>query len=331
MEPLAALRRLAGIAHPVPRIPSMENPVTRTRIALSRAIVGLAALLLAACSASASASPSGSEPPAGSPPASEAPSSIPSTSPAALILRITTEGGFIGPSANLATVPTASVYADGRIMTPGPEDSIYPGQLVPPVAVRDVGAVGAEAIVAAIRAAGLDKASSAGPGIPGDTGTTVFVVSLDGSSTTTRIALGGGVPGPGGPGGGSQDPASAAALDLMSRLTDPTDTWGAASAPVTTLVPAGYRIFVAPGAPVADPSVTQLPIAWPLAVPLDQFGAAAMPDRGIPGLRLGAALGADATTLAPVFAKASVLTPFASGGLSYTLYVRPLLPDEVPA
>ena len=41
--------------------------------------------------------------------------------------------------------------------------------------------------------------------------------------------------------------------------------------------------------------------------------------------------GADAVTLGPVLAAANALTAFSSGGNLYTLFVRPLLPDEVPA
>jgi len=257
---------------------------------------------------------------------------MPSSLSGDLILRVTTEGGFIGPAANLAAVPPVSVYADGRILTPGAVDAIYPGPLVPPVSIRDIGATGAQAIVAAIQAAGLDKASTGGPGIPGDTGTTVFAVTLDGRTTTTRLAIGGGAPGPGGPGGpgASSDPAITAARDLLDRLSNPSETSGAAAANQTTLVPAGYLVYVAPGAPV-DQTVPQAPVAWPLATPLAAFGVPAVPDRGIAGLRQGAVLGADVATLAPILSHATSLTPFTSGGSVFTLYVRPLLPDEVPA
>jgi hypothetical protein len=307
-------------------------PASRT---IARLSVIPWAMLVVACAASVSPAPSGSPGSSGSPaPAgSDRPSGSPTSSGStgALILRITTEGGFIGPAANLAAAPSVSVYADGRILSPGAVDAIYPGPLVPPVTIRDVGATGAQAIVAAIRAAGLDKASTGGPGIPGDTGTTVFAVTLDGSTTTTRLALGGGPPGPGGPGGpgASPDPATAAARDLLARLSDPSETWGAASASQTTLVPSGYLVYVAPGAP-ADQTVPQAPVAWPLATPLAAFGVPAVPDRGIAGLRRGAVLGADVATLGPILSRATSITPFTSEGASYTLYVRPLLPDEVP-
>lgn len=292
------------------------------------------ALILAACSAAApSASPTGGPTPGASTPPSATPGASPSASQAAaLVLRVTTEGGFIGPAANLAALPQVTVLADGRILTPGAVDAIYPGPLLLPVVVRNVGPSGAAAIVAAIRAAGLDKpgADGSGGGIPGDTGTTVFLVNVDGTPVTNRLVLGGGLPGrPGG--GGSPAPGAAAAADLLSRLTDPNETWGGPAAPAQPFVPVGFRVYVAPGAPVGDGSTTEPTIPWPLATPLDQFGVAAVPDRGIAGLRQGVVLGADAQALLPILNRANVLSPFSSGNHLYTLYVRALLPDEVPA
>jgi hypothetical protein len=310
----------------------LESDPMSTRVPRSVPLL-LATVVLAACATAAgpSASP-GSQPPSAAPSPSPSPSATPS--PASLLLRVTSEGGFIGPTASLAALPTVSVYTDGRILTPGPVDAIYPGPLVPPVAGRDVGPAGADAIVQAIRAAGLDQATTSSPGLPGDTGATVFDVVLDGRTTTTRYGQAGpggpGIPGgPGGPGASGGDPARDAAFALLDRLTDPGDTWGAASAPQSILVPTGYRIFVVTGGPPADPAASQAPAEWPLPTSLDAFGAPAIPDRGIPGLRSGVVLGDDAAALAPFLSRLTTLTPVASGGNSYTLYVRPLLPDEV--
>lgn len=159
----------------------------------------------------------------------------------------------------------------------------------------------------------------------------MFVVNVDGTAMTSRFHLGGGPGGPELPGAASPDPSIAAAGDLLNRLTDPSETWGATNPVTGTLAPTGYRIFVASGAPVGDLPTSQPAVAWPLATPLDRFGAAAVPDRGITGLRQGAVLGADAATLGPVLAAANALTTFSSGGNLYALYVRPLLPDEVSA
>jgi hypothetical protein len=285
----------------------------------------LTGALLAACSTGPGPSPTGA-PPTGIPPTSE-----PTQAAVQLLLRVTSEGGFINPSANLASVPTVSVYADGRILSPGAVDAVYPGPLLPPVQVKDVGAAGAQAIVVAIRAAGLDKLGTGGGIGNPDAATTVFAVNVDGTTITTRFHLGGGPGGPGLPGAASPDPSVAAAGDLLNRLTDQTEAWGVPNPVISTLTPTAYRIFVAPGAPVGDLPTSQPAVAWPLATPLDQFGAAAAPDRGITGLRQGAVFGAEAATLGPVLAAANALTAFSSGGNLYTLFVRPLLPDEVPA
>ena len=296
------------------------------------ALVALLALIVAACTPGASIVPSPSSPPSSPPNGSPSPSpspASPSPSPASaiVVLRVTNEGGFINPAASIATLPTVTVYADGRIFGPGAVPAIYPGPLLPAVSVRSVGADGAAAIVAAIRAAGLDRPSTAGPGIPGDSGTTVFTVTLDRRTTVTRIAgLGGGPPGPGQP---SQDPEAAAAADLLDRLLDPSDTWGAASVSDVPFTPSGYLVYAVPGAPESnDPSITEPEIAWPLPTPLATFGASAQPDFGLTGLRRGVVLGADAATLGPVLQRATAISPFSSGGSAWTLFVRPLLPDE---
>jgi len=309
----------------------------RIRSTVTFAVVAIAAVfMLAACGGAVAPAGSSSAPAASGttpPRPSDSPAGSRAPALATLLLKVTTEGGFINPEATIAALPTVAVYADGRIITPGAVDAIAPGRLLLPVVVRDVGPAGALAILAAIRQAGLDKPSTGSPGIPGDAGTNVFTVVIDGTTTTTRLAGGGsgpGVPGPGGPGGpsvGSADPGRAAALDLLDRLTDPTQAWGAASAPETPFIPAGYRVFVAPGAPPSDQTST--PVPWPLATPLETFGTPAVPDRGVTGLRQGVVLGADAATLRPILEAARSSTPFVSGGKSYTLQVRALLPDEL--
>src|SRR5512141_3000351 len=126
-----------------------------------------------------------------------------------------------GPAGSPAASPGVTARLIGRIMTPGAVDAIYPAPLLPTVVVRDVGPAGAAAIAAALRAAGLDGSASFAPGVPGDFGTTIFAVNLDGAVVTTRLVLGSGLPGR--PGGGSPAPGVAAASDLVSRLQDPTE------------------------------------------------------------------------------------------------------------
>jgi hypothetical protein len=287
--------------------------------------VGLAVLVLVVAGCSGSSGPTLAPSARSSAAATPAPSA--SAAPATLLIKVTSEGGFINPSATLAALPTVTVYADGRILTPAVV-AADPPPLVATIDVRDVGPAGGTAILAAIKEAGLDRPSSAAPGIPGDSGTNVFTVVVDGATTTTRFA-GGGQPGPSLPGrSGGGDPAGQAALALLSRLVDPAEDWGATAAHHSSFVPLGYRVYVAPG-PSADASASQAPIAWPLAASLDGFGTPAVPDRGVAGLRQGVVVGPDATQLAQVLRAATTGDVFTSGGKPYTLWVRPLLPDEI--
>jgi hypothetical protein len=310
---------------------------------VTAAVVLSIAGLVAACSGAAASPSATATPPVATPSGAPSPSVEPSASPsvepspspaaAELVLRVTSEGGFISPAAHLAQLPIVVVYADGRILTPAPVPAIDPGPLVPVESVRDVGAAGVTAIRAAIAAAGLDAGGGTNPGVGADAADTVFVVQAGGRTVTTRFpALG--VGGPGGPGrsgqpGASANPQRAAALDLLARLTDTSDAWGGPATAPAAYVPSGYRIFVVPGTPLAsDTGAPADAVAWPLAIPLASFGRPAVPDRGISGLRVGVVRLADAATLAPVLDAATAVTPFTSGGESFTLRVSPLLPDE---
>jgi len=245
------------------------------------------------------------------------------------LLKVTSEGGFINPTATLAALPILEVYDDGQILTPGPVDAIAPGPLLLPVQVRNVGASGAAAIRTAIQTAGLDQPTAGGPDVSGDSGRDVFSVTIDGQTTETRLA-GNGLGGPGLPGThGSEDPGRVAAFALLDKLLDPAETWGASAVPAMPYQPGGYLIYAAPGAPQTDPATTQPPVAWPLAKPLAEFGAPSVPNFGLTGLRQGIVIGTDAATLRPILAKATTATGFTSGGKTWTLAVRVLLPDEL--
>ena len=156
-EPPAPSWRLAANAAP-PR--SAWRPMS-VRIHSTFALVAAAllALAVAACGPASTSAPIGS-PSASSPGPTTAPSSPPSTdlapSPtlATLLLKVTTEGGFINPASTLATLPTVAVYADGRIFVPGTDPAGGSG-LVAPLTVRYVGSTGSAEILAAIQR-GLD-------------------------------------------------------------------------------------------------------------------------------------------------------------------------------
>jgi hypothetical protein len=117
----------------------------------------------------------------------------------------------------------------------------------------------------------------------------------------------------------------AAAFALLARLTDPAETWGAAAPPAAQpYVPDAYLVYLAP----ADAATTADP-AWPLSTSPETFGAPALPDRGVAGLRSGVVTGTDARTLAAVLATAQAGSVVRSGGSAWSVWVRPVFPDEV--
>jgi hypothetical protein len=248
---------------------------------------------------------------------------------------VTTEGGFINPAASIGALPAVIVDADGRIYTPGTTaDGSSP--MVPLVEVRDTGPAGATAILAAMKAAGLDT-DGAGGGVAADTGTTVFTATFGGTTVVNRVS-GGGMGGPGGPGGpghpgasgspGASGAPGAAAMALLARLTDPAEAWGAATAPAARpYTPVGYRLWLAPGDAVA-PGVDSIP--WPLAGDPAAFGSPVAADFGITGLRSGIVTGPDAVALAKAVAKAPVSSVMVSGSKAlFGSWIRPLFPDEL--
>ena len=271
-------------------------------------------------------SPSPTPPPTSSPSPTAAPSASTSPSPTAtaagLLVKVTSEGGFINPTASLAALPQVVVDSDGHIYTPGfASDGGSP--LVQPVDVRDVGTAGVQQILDAVKAAGLDKEEPSG-GPVADAGTSVFMVMIDGEKVVNRF--GNSLPGPGHPGGSpgaSADPAQAA-YDLLARLTDPTETWGATGADATTYAPLGYRVYVAP---TSDSGAST--VAWPLPTSLADFGAPVSGEYGVDGLRSGVVIGADAATLGQALAAAQAGSELSSGGANYQIWIRALLPDEI--
>lgn len=274
------------------------------------------ALLVVACGAPAvtpSPSPQPTSGPSPSPTPAPTPSPSPSSQPVSQLLEVTVEGGFIAPSARLGQLPEVVVDTDGKIYTQAVDDS-GTTHLIAGVDMRDVGAAGEAAILQAIHEAGLDQNGDNG-GAPGDTGVTVFTVTIDGDQFVTRIVA----TGPGHPGGGT-DPATA----LLNRLVDPTETWGATNVTTATYQPVAYRVYVAP----TDIDAAQA-MDWPLATAPTEFGSPATPDFGVTGLRSGIVSGADATAFAAAVATAISQETFTSGGDAYQVWVRPLLPDEL--
>ena len=224
------------------------------------------------------------------------------------------------------------VTADGRVLTTGPVDEIYPGPLVAPVVERPISPRGVAQLLQAARDAGIlrpDGDFTGGTMLPGAAAARLQV-AVDGiaydlvgdANAATPCA-----PGASCPAAVAGTPAAFAAF--WYRLLDMAGWLEAELGPEREHAPAAYAVIVGPP-PEPWPGAT--PALWPLADPaLDLFGS---PVKGEPGSRCGVAAGDLASALRPVFAGATQLTPFvatASASATHGLTVRPLLPgDEDP-
>lgn len=282
-----------------------------------------AGLLVAACTVGAASNAPDSPLPTAQPTPTQAPSTpgyAISSNPDELVLRIDTQGGLIAPGYFLSHFPAFSLYADGRVVTPGAVDTIYPSPLLPNILEAKLTPADVQKVVAAADEAGLlgpdasyDAANVA------DAGTTTFATTVGGKThRISAYALGIG-----------NDPTldSAVAqvrskldafrtklLDLSSLLGRTIDQ--------SPYAPAALRIFVAEPYQV-DPPLIQQEVAWPLSVD-PASGLATM----VPGTRCLLVAGGDLGRFLAVARTANALTVWKAAAGRYSVQVRPLLPGE---
>ncbi len=300
---------------------------------LRSASIGMVTGLLVAACVGAGTSPgaSSSPPPSGAPsegssPPPASPAIEHATGPTALILRMSTGGGFVAPGVLLTEIPEFSLYGDGTVVfrdpakmfvEPSPSDGI--SRLLPFTTAR-LSEPAVQAILAdAIGAGGLGAARDqyVAGGIA-DAPSTMFTLHAGGLDKLVTVgALGFEQP------ARSPDAEARKAFQaLAQRLVDP-DLGGATQAGYS---PAAYRgvLFDA-----IDVSPTAQTIAWPWT----EFGPSGFkpstdpssmqtPTRTLTAADV-AALGVDG-----VAGGAQSILLKTSDGRVFTLTLRPLLPDE---
>jgi len=312
---------------------------TRNLIKPVLALVGIAAVVGACVGAGASPTLPGSDKPSSSPAPSSTASAAPSSTagrpishPAGskdLVFRLDIDGGLVAPGTNLGHLPIISVYGDGTVVTPGPQLMIYPPPARPSLAARHLSEAGLQRLLAAAEAAGLlgKDADLPANGIADAQTASFTVVANGGVHHVTAYAL-----------IESQntdglDPATIVARAELLAFTQQL-------AQLPTLVGADQitdlgaysadrlRLIVSP-MPVTNPSPSQITdpaIAWPLATPLASFGAGMAGTSN--GRRCGTVEGTDLALLNHLIDKATEISPWTSGGTSWSMTIRPLLPDE---
>jgi hypothetical protein len=246
-----------------------------------------------------------------------------------LVLGITVGGGLVAPGANFAQVPMTTLTGDGRCITVGPQVAIYPGPAMPNLRRQVLIGNGMQTVLNAARDAGL-LVSDRSYGRPpvADAPTTTFTLVVGAGRFVSRVyALGMES------GGTTPDLSNADVqhrqqlLDFERKLGDLTTWLGANVGPdeeyvVTKLAVLAQEV----PADSTDPSgVTPNTLDWPLA---DLATAKSTSAGGVVVVE-----GDDLDTLRPLLTQATQITLWRSGGTTYHLIFRPILPGElgVPA
>ncbi len=249
----------------------------------------------------------------------------------AVVLRITSEGGFGGSAMDFSRIPALSVLADGRVIEPAPVDAVYPGPLLAPLQVRRLTPTGLDALARRVLDTGVfdaDHTYTAASRVVADATTTVLTFSSGALPVTVRVyALGmvdalDRVPDI----SASERRAHVALAELLRALGAPDGVVGAdgwADPAWAPYAPAALRLLVREVD--ATPSPTG-PGAGDRPVP----GTADPSTDGSP-YRDGRCLalsGAAADAWIAALDGATALTRFVAGGRRFSVTVRPLLPDE---
>lgn len=245
----------------------------------------------------------------------------------ALVFRVEVGGGFVPVEAVFTNMPMLSVYGDGRAILQGPIIAIYPGPALPNLQVAKVSPAGMQQLLAAARDAGLlERGVDYGQPAVADGSTTTFTLAANGELFETFIYH------------LSPDNASDGALtkeqvalraraeSFQSMLYDLEGRLGDDIGPSESFGWQALSILIMPGDPNRDDSSGIEPriVDWPLA-DLATLGEVHPQTQG----RQAVITGADLETLRPLVEQADTLTFWKSGGSVYSVFLRPLLPDEV--
>jgi hypothetical protein len=208
---------------------------------------------------------------------------------------------------------------------------IYPGPALPGLFARNITEEGLQKVLAAAAEAGLlgaDKQYSDG-GMVADAATTTFILNAGGRVHTISAYALFEADDMRGPNLSDEDFEARKRLKaFLNAVTNLPELVGASElTSEQEYTPHAVRIFVSDQAPVVDDSnPEQDEIAWPLETPLGEFGEQI--GSGDFALNCGVVEGAELDTLLPLLEKANTLTPWTSEKQSYTILVRPMLPDE---
>jgi hypothetical protein len=295
--------------------------VFRAALRIARPVALLvASVSLVACVASAGAvSPSGSPTPTPKPVDADTP-----------IFRVSWDGGFVTPDMLLGRLPMIVVYADGRVVTQGPQILIYPGPLMPNLVERTLSQAALDRLIELAREKNLLRTIHYDFPSIADAADTVLEITLEGAThRVSAYALAEAIDLEIPSGDVVLDPAAiegrAALREFIDALsTIPESDFVDQEHP---FVMTSLRLYAGVAAIVEDSEFPgeQPPVAWPLG----DLATAGEPLANSPiEVRCQVIEGDDLATLLPILQDANSLSVFESEGEFYSLIPRPLLPGE---
>lgn len=232
----------------------------------------------------------------------------------AVAIRVDYVGGYLPATEIAARLPVITVYGDGRAIAEGPVPEIYPGPALPNVQQWTIPPGEIVGLVRKALAAGVGSTVDFGrPGVTDQADTRFTVATTQGVKQTSVYAL------------------DLVEQELLRSLS------AAQSSARRELTYVLDELRKPRGEPQPNPTVSlavvsvpytqpdgpaPAPVAWPgPALPGDPIG---------PGGQLGCVTvtGDAARSVLATAATANAATPWTSGGRSWGLRFRPLLPDE---
>lgn len=242
------------------------------------------------------------------------------------MLQIGTGGGFVPQEIRFGEWPSYNLYADGTLITQGPQIEIYPPPALPAMTHQRISPDGVQQLLEAAADAGLtDGDASYENALVADAPTTTIVVTEDGSTSTTQVYALGFPP-------GDQDSLPADQREELAKIetfvnqaTSPTTFLPEGSVgPEEAFTPTGLVLTVWPYGQAPDPNLEQPAQPWPLEAPLAAFGEPIVES----DMRCGVVTGEDLSAVWAAAEGANTLTPWTSDGDDFTVVFRPLLPHE---
>ncbi|MEU7904620.1 hypothetical protein [Actinoplanes sp. NPDC049118] len=239
----------------------------------------------------------------------------------ALMLRVAYTGGFVGPDMLAGRMPETSVYADGRVIFDGPVPAIYPGPALPNVQVLTISPDALGTLLDKAVAAGVQDGADLGhPGVADAPTTEITVRTAAGEQTVGAEALNEAQ---------ADDPLLTAPqkqarkkllafIEELNRIT----TQPAGGTPQQyrpEVLAAIVRPYVEPGDGLPE---RPKKVGWPgPALPGESLNPTV-------GINCVAATGKQVDAVLAAAKEANAATPWTSGGKTYSVRLRPLLPDE---